>query len=46
MAVKMSSIVKQLMIHSFRIRGQEMLQTMYPKYPVLGEIQWIYRLDQ
>lgn len=23
-----------------------MLQTMYPKYPVLGKIQWIHRLDQ
>ena len=54
MALKMSSVVKQLMyvlkrfrvtagkIHSFRIRSKETLRIIYPKYPVLDMIQRIY----
>ena len=54
MAVKMSSVVKQLLyvlklfrvtagcIHSFRIRSKETFRIMYPKYPVLDMIQRIH----
>ena len=54
MALKMSSVVKQLMyvlkrfrvtagkIHSFRIRSKETLRIIYPKYPVLDMIQRIH----
>ena len=54
MAVKMSSVVKQLLyvlkwlrvtagcIHSFRIRSIETFRIMYPKYPVLDMIQRIH----
>ena len=54
MAVKMSSVVKQLLyvlklfrvtsvcIHSFPIRSKETFRIMYPKYPVLDMIQRIY----
>ena len=53
MAVRMSSVVKHLMyalnlfrvtagsIRSFRIRSEETLRIMYPKYPVLDMIQRI-----
>ena len=54
MALKMSSVVKQLMyvlklfrvtagkIHSFRIRSKETLRIIYPKYPVLNLTQRIH----
>ena len=54
MAVKMSSVVKQLLyvlnlfrftagcIHSFRILSKETFRIMYPKYPVLDIIQRIH----
>ena len=54
MAVKMSSVVKQLLyvlklfrvtagcIHSFWIRSKETFRIMYPKYPVLDMIQRIH----
>ena len=54
MAVKMSSVVKQLLyvlklfrvtaacIHSFRIRGNETFRIMYQQYPVLDMIQRIH----
>ena len=54
MAVKMSSVVKQLLyvlklfrvtsvcIHSFPIRSKETFRIMYQKYPVLDMIQRIY----
>ena len=54
MALKMSSVVKQLMyvlkrfrvtagkIQSFRMRSKETLRIIYTKYPVLDMIQRIH----